>query len=599
MKNMPDTNSQAVWDAIWQAEGDDTWRTYPRLYGRVAQLITDGSKVFDIGCGVGKLLDRLRDEKGCYGFGIDISPVAVEAARQKGHVVQACRVSADSEKTFDIPKVDFVVATEMLEHLRTHDLEWLLAKVAATGARAIFAVPNNCMGPDVEPQHHQQWTALEFKQLLEKHFKTVRVECVDDGAPRLIGVCNFPPKPYKLAFTMPVKNEGRDIERVLKSFRGAADYIVIGVDDATTDETAEVARRYADVVFSFTWENHFAKARNSCIDRCRELLDENDWIFMSEGHEHLEAGLDELLNLDQIPAGIHVLEVRREDRDHAWMFPWLFRNRREIYFENPAHNALVYEDKVCAQLPAVRTWHEPHAENRKERAYQRRHMNRQVLLEKLVANPKDERSCYYLANEWRMENPDKAIEYYQRYLAMGGKNGPERYQARLSMVACVMNRIGRRQDHIRELQQDCTNADAHGCVRREEAAQQRDMQLIYDTLIIAGADDWSRNEHWLGLGDLCASQPDRHEQAMRFYELAAVSINRAPLTFMWIEKANYTWVPAQKLVTIYAQAGMLEAALHWCEKVAELLPDWSPQEARDEVERHRQTIIEKLKEAGR
>lgn len=596
MKNMPaDPNSRENWDAIWAAEGDDTWRTYPRMYGRVAQLITDGSKVFDIGCGVGKLLDRLRDDKGCRTFGLDISPLAVERAKAKGHIAICAKITADGSEDFTLPlgsPTDYVVATEMLEHLATPALEWLLQKIARTDCRAIFAVPNNCMGPDVEPQHRQQWTALAFKQLLERFFPTVRVECIDDGAPRLIAACNFPPRPYKLAFTMPVKNEAKDIERVLKSFRGAADYIVIGVDDKSTDATEQIARQYADEVFFFTWENHFAKARNACIERCRtHLSSEHDWIFMSEGHEHLEAGTDELLNLDQIPTGIHAVEVRREDRDHAWMFPWLFRNRKDIYFENAAHNNLVYDDKRCAQIPAIRTWHEAHPDNRAERHLQRRYMNRQALLSKLAANPKDERSCYYLANEWRKENATKAIEYYQRYLGMTGKNGPERYQARLAMAQCLTQRV-------RDLE-----AKKQALPPAEQPAidqqQQRDMQLIYDTLIIACADDWSRNEHWIALGDLCSTQSNRFEETMRYYELAAVSIGREPLTFMWIEKANYGWVPAQKLVTIYAQAGMLAEALHWCERVAELLPAWSPQEARDEVESHRQTIIEKLKEAGR
>lgn len=589
MKNMStDANSQENWDSIWAAEGEDTWRTYPKMYGRIVQLVPAGAAVLDIGCGNGKLLDRLKAEKDCRTYGYDISSTACDAARLKGHTVARVQLDSFTAQHIDIDDFEYIVAVEFLEHLDNPTISALLTTIAGQNKRAIFAVPNNCMGPDVEPQHQQQWTALQFKQLLERHFKTVRVECLDDGAPRLIGVCNFPAKPYKLAFTMPVKNEARDIERVLKSFRGAADYLVIGVDDKTTDATEAIARQYADVVFHFTWENHFAKARNACIDQCRAVLDTNDWIFMSEGHEHLEAGLDELLNLDQIPAGIHAVEVRREDRDHAWMFPWLFRNRPDIYFENPAHNSLVYDDRRCAQIPAIRTWHEAHPDNRKERQFQRRYMNRHVLLEKLIADPRDDRSCYYLANEWRTENPGKAIEYYERYLSMTGKNGAERYQARLSLSQCLATRVGQRQDVIRK------RLDVSLPVDDLEDEQQADMQYIYDALITASADDWSRNEHWIHLGDVCARQPNRLEQAMRFYELAAVSIGREPLTFMWIEKANYGWVPAQKLVTIYAQAGMLAEALHWCDRVAELLPDWTPPQAREEVEAHRRAIVEKM-----
>ena len=584
-------NSREEWDRIWAEEGEDTWRTYPVMYSRIVQLVPSGAAVLDLGCGVGKLLDRLKTEKNCTTYGIDISPVACKAARNRGHDVSPMEVRVQDIRNLRIGPMDYIIGTEFLEHLPPNTLHTLLNCLGKSQKKCIFAVPNNCLGPDVESQHHHQWTAIEFKRMLERYFDHVRVECLDDGVPRLLAVCNVP-KHFKLAFTMPVKNEAADIERVLKSFRGAADYIVIGVDDKSSDDTEKIAREYADVVFQFEWEKDFSKARNLCIERCRPLLREEDWIFMSEGHEHLEAGLDELLNLDQVLNSIHVVEVRREDRDHAWMFPWLFRNHTSIYFENPVHNALVYDDKRVAQMPAVRTWHARSHQNAIERAIQRRSMNRQQLIKQLTQNPKDARACYYLANEWRQEDVNKAISFYQRYLEMNDRCGPQRYQARLQLAQCLFKRVGVRQDEIRIL------TAAGQQTWSLDKAQQEDMQAIYDTLIAAPADDWSRNEHWLGLGDLCATQPDLFERALRFYELAAVSIGREPLTFMWIEKANYTWLPAQKLVTIYALAGMLKEALHWCNRVAELLPEWASDDARNEVEAHRRTIIEKMKEAA-
>lgn len=401
-------------------------------------------------------------------------------------------------------------------------------------------------------------------------------------------------KPYKLAFTMPVKNEADDLERVLKSFRPACDLMIIGVDDKSTDDTEVIARRYADEVFLFTWENDFSKARNTCIERCRAQLTETDWIFMSEGHEHLEAGAEELLHLEQVPGSVHVVEVRREDRDYAWLFPWLFRARKDINFVNAVHNELVWNEtkSQVAQIPAIRTWHNRSHRNSEERAKQRRTMNRQALLRKLAQNAGDDRSCFYLANEWRQEDFNRALNYYRRYLGMNGKNGPERYQARLSLAECLVRRVQAAEDELKR--GGVVNGQAQLLMRRQQA----DLQETYETLIGASADDWTRNEHWLALGDLCAAQPDRLEQAMRFYELAATSIGREPLTFMWLEKCNYSWVPAQKLTSTYARAGMYRDALGWCKKVKELLPDWAPSEAHSEVAAHESTIIEMIQESG-
>lgn len=281
---------------------------------------------------------------------------------------------------------------------------------------------------------------------------------------------------------------------------------------------------------------------------------------MSEGHEHLEAGVDTLLNLDVVPAGVHVVEVCREDREHAWMFPWLTRARDDIFYENDVHNSLVYNENKSqvTQIPGIRTWHERATENALSRIQQRKYMNRQALTKALLDNPKDTRSCFYLANEWRRSDNTRAMEYYRRYLAMDGKNGPERYQARLSLSECLV--------------------------------KSGDFQEAYDVLIVAMIDDWSRNDHWLYLGDLCYSQAARKEQALRFYELAATYIEHQPTTFMWVVKSHYSWLPAQKLVSIYAELGRLEEALQWCDRTASLLPEWAPKAARDEVTLIRDSI---------
>lgn len=577
---MNNPNSEAAWDSLWKAEGDDTWRTYPILFSRITALIPPGTSVLDVGCGVGVLLDKLKAERNCNTFGCDISPSAVLAAAKKGH--QTFQLDLNQGPPYI--DHDVVVATELLEHLDDDTLHDFLVACMDSGKRCLFAVPNNCLGPDEEPQHVRKWTAKSFKDHLWKYFPgRVRVECIDDGCPRLLAVCNDRVRPYRLAFTMPVKNEADDIERVLKSFRGAADLMVIGVDSTTTDATREIAALYADEVFDFVWTNDFSAARNACIERCKRwgMIDKDAWIFMSEGHEHLEAGLDELLFLDQLPGSVQVVEVRREDRNHAWMFPWLFKARDDIFFKNPVHNTLVYDEtKVqVGQIPAIRTWHNRSHANAVARTVQRKGMNRQALIDKLKADPTDTRSCYYLANEWRGATDvapdvarDRAITYYQRYLALPGKNGPERYQARLALSQCLAAKLENEKD---------------------PAERQRLGDAIYDTLIVAQQDDWSRTEHWLYLGDLCYTH-NKTDMAVRFYELCATGIGREPLSFMWIEKANYTWVPAQKLVTIYAELGLLAEALAWCDKLLLLLPEWAPEEARKEVYNYKTIIQKKL-----
>lgn len=69
-----------------------------------------------------------------------------------------------------------------------------------------------------------------------------------------------------LGLSMIVKNESEVLARALDSVCGTVDEIVI-VDTGSTDNTAEIARRYTDKVFSFDWVNDFSAARNFALSK--------------------------------------------------------------------------------------------------------------------------------------------------------------------------------------------------------------------------------------------------------------------------------------------------------------------------------------------
>lgn len=69
-----------------------------------------------------------------------------------------------------------------------------------------------------------------------------------------------------LGLSMIVKNESETLARALDSVKGAVDEIVI-VDTGSTDNTAEIARKYTDNVYSYTWINDFSAARNFALSK--------------------------------------------------------------------------------------------------------------------------------------------------------------------------------------------------------------------------------------------------------------------------------------------------------------------------------------------
>ena len=55
----------------------------------IADLVPPGSRVLDLGCGTGELLQHLIQHKGCTGYGIELNDANVLACAQRGvNVIQ-------------------------------------------------------------------------------------------------------------------------------------------------------------------------------------------------------------------------------------------------------------------------------------------------------------------------------------------------------------------------------------------------------------------------------------------------------------------------------------------------------------------------------
>ncbi|MEO8250091.1 MAG: methionine biosynthesis protein MetW, partial [Burkholderiales bacterium] len=55
----------------------------------IARLVPEGSRVLDLGCGDGALLDLLQRERGCTGYGIEIADENLLAGVKRGvNVIQ-------------------------------------------------------------------------------------------------------------------------------------------------------------------------------------------------------------------------------------------------------------------------------------------------------------------------------------------------------------------------------------------------------------------------------------------------------------------------------------------------------------------------------
>ena len=158
------------------------WVTNVKISNDIYRRLNQNSRVLDIGCGAGAFLNRVKTEKGCEVYGVDISEAAVDAAKNsfglnifKGTIVEA---------PFEKGSFDVVTAWWYLEHVPDPDATAArISSLLKPDGYCIIGVPNfesfNAKGFKDRwyhldcPRHLCIWTPSAMKRLLEQHDLTV------------------------------------------------------------------------------------------------------------------------------------------------------------------------------------------------------------------------------------------------------------------------------------------------------------------------------------------------------------------------------------------------------------------------------------------
>ena len=388
----------------------------PIRFNEVAKLCQ--GKVLDIGCGTGDLSDFYKGEY----VGVDISDVAVDMAKKIRRPDATFWEQDATSKSFDvITKYDTIVITEVLEHLKDDVVFFKnIEKVSKPNARLVIAVPNGDRVPDKD--HVKEFT---IPQLREKFKGLGKVKFYNwPGATKriLLSVDLGQKNDNLLSLVMPVKEEGKGLEKAILSCIDFVDNIVISVDDASTDKTIDIAWRYADVVKKYHWKDSFADARNFAQEGVK-----TKWILALDGHEYIEQyeNIRGLLNKEE--DGIFVKIIL--ESGFFFYYPRVIRSN--ITWVKDVHN--FPECKKIGKYKKFVIIHDRTGGQSKEgsekRAEQREKMVVGILTQKVKENKKDYRSMFYLAQLYGSQNKTrKAIKYLRGYLKYS-KSTQERWLA--------------------------------------------------------------------------------------------------------------------------------------------------------------------------
>jgi methionine biosynthesis protein MetW len=111
----------------------------------IADLVPEGARVLDLGCGNGELLAHLQRAKGCSGYGVEIADDNVLACTRRGVNVVQLNLE-EGLALFEDQSFDVVLQLQTLQHLR--NTEKMLRETARVGRIGIVSFPNFAHWPN-------------------------------------------------------------------------------------------------------------------------------------------------------------------------------------------------------------------------------------------------------------------------------------------------------------------------------------------------------------------------------------------------------------------------------------------------------------------
>ncbi|AND85386.1 glycosyltransferase [Clostridium tyrobutyricum] len=225
----------------------------------------------------------------------------------------------------------------------------------------------------------------------------------------------------KISACMICKNEEKNIEKCINSYKKIVDEIVV-VDTGSEDNTVYLAKKLGAKVYDFKWIDDFAAAKNYAIDKAI-----GEWIIFLDADEYfdkdssykIENILKSINNKEYDAVGCKLIDIDDCEKKiiDTFMQIRIFRNNINIRYKNSIHETLSKEHgnlELISYYDELKIYHTGYAQSiskikaRRNLKLLKREANKQVNNKNLYRYFCD---CYFSLGDY-----ENALKYAELHM---------------------------------------------------------------------------------------------------------------------------------------------------------------------------------------